>query len=146
MQEAVILGTTTSKMLQKAWEEKLDISLLSRNVKLIASLSLDASGRTPCCNCSSCIPCRPHREHPCVAYTRVVGGAINAARMQEAMANRMKRHCVRLVKASDNLVRGVRLGVEVDDHFDRVVRALASWTACVGQAQQVLRFWSADHQ
>lgn len=59
--------------------------------------------------------------------------------MRDTTAKRVKRRSVRLGKAADQLVKGVREGIEVDNQFDRLISALTEWLSAVNQAHQELR-------
>jgi hypothetical protein len=129
LKEAAHVGTETVKLLKRAWEEMLDTSVLAANIKHMIRLCVLAAGNVFASSGTVCVSLLTHpKDH-----------SDKANGMRETMAKRLKRRCLRLGKACESLMRGVRQGVEVDDQFEKLVLALSEWLAALNKAHQDIR-------
>lgn len=132
LKEAAHVGTETVKLLKRAWEEMLDTSVLAANIKHMIRLCVLAAGNVFSSSGAQQSASRA-LDSPEGHHTDKANG------MRETMAKRLKRRCLRLGKACESLMRGVRQGVEVDDQFEKLVLALSEWLAALNKAHQDIR-------
>ena len=133
LKEAAHVGTETVKLLKRAWEEMLDTSVLAANIKHMIHLCVLAAGNVFSSSERRTVCVHELWTHPEGHHTDKANG------MRETMAKRLKRRCLRLGKACESLMRGVRQGVEVDDQFEKLVLALSEWLAALNKAHQDIR-------